>query len=201
MPFTPETALLIVDVQSDFCAGGTLAVPDGDDVVPVCNAAASRAAAAGAPVFASRDWHPAESPHFSAYGGAWPVHCVQGTKGARLHPDLMLPSSTRLVTKGDSPFDPHGYDAFDGHLDDGKGLVETLRDRGVAHLVVVGLATDYCVKNSVLGARRAGLEVTVLTDGIRGVNLEPGDSAQALDEMAHAGAVLATLDAFDGAPE
>lgn len=200
MPFTPGSALLIVDVQNDFCAGGRLAVPGGDDVVPVCNAAASRAAEAGAPVFASRDWHPDESPHFAGQGGAWPVHCVQGTRGARLHPDLMLPGSARIVTKGDSPDDPHGYDAFDGHLDDGTGLAAALRARGVHHLVVVGLATDYCVKNSVLGARRAGFDVTVLTDGIRGVDLAAGDSARALDDITASGATLTTLAAFDAPP-
>lgn len=196
MPFSPTTALLLVDVQNDFCAGGRLAVPDGDEVVPTCNAAAAQAAIAGGPVFASRDWHPATSPHFVAHGGAWPVHCVQHTAGAALHPMLQLPSSTRIVTKGDSPEDPHGYDAFDGHLDDGTSLADALRARGVTGVVVAGLATDYCVKNSVLGARRAGFDVTVLLDGIRGVNLAPRDSAIALEAMADAGAHLTTLDAF-----
>lgn len=196
MPFTTGTALLIVDVQNDFCAGGRLAVADGDEVVPVCNDAAVLAADAGVPIFASRDWHPDGSPHFVEQGGAWPVHCVQGSSGASFHPDLELPDPTLIVTKGDSPADPHGYDAFDGHLDDGTPLAEALRMRGVRHLVVAGLATDYCVKNSVLGARRAGFEVTVIEDGVRGVNLSPGDSARAFDEMERAGARVLTLEAF-----
>lgn len=200
MPFTRETALLIVDVQNDFCEGGRLAVAHGDDVVPVCNRAASLAADAGAPIFASRDWHPAGSPHFVEQGGAWPVHCVQGSSGASFHPDLALPDGTLVVTKGDSPADPHGYDAFDGHLDDATPLAEALRARGVRHLVVAGLATDYCVRNSVLGARRAGFDVTVVEDGIRGVNLAPADSRRAVDDMERAGARVLTLEAFaDGA--
>ncbi len=196
MPFAPGTALLIVDVQNDFCPGGRLAVAGGDEVVPVCNDAAYLATDAGVPVFASRDWHPAGSPHFAEQGGAWPVHCVQGTPGARFHPDLDLPDRTLVVTKGDSLADPHGYDAFDGHLEDGTPLADALRARGVRHLVVAGLATDYCVKNSVLGARRAGFDVTVIQDGVRGVNLAPHDSEHALGEMQRAGARLLTLEAF-----
>jgi nicotinamidase/pyrazinamidase len=196
MPFAPDTALLIVDVQNDFCPGGRLAVAAGDEVVPICNDAAFLAAEAGAPIFASRDWHPETSPHFAEHGGAWPLHCVQESPGARFHPELDLPDRTQIVTKGDSPDDPHGYDAFDGHLEDGTSLAEALHARGVRHLVVAGLATDYCVKNSVLGARRAGFDVTVIEDGVRGVNLAPDDSERALDAMTRAGARLTTLDVF-----
>jgi len=183
------TALLIVDVQNDFCAGGALAVPDGDAVVPVVNAVAARAARSGLPVFASRDWHPADTAHFKPYGGAWPVHCVAGTAGAGFHPGLALPDGSLVVTKGDDP-GADGYSAFDGHLVTGETLAEALVSRGIGRLVVVGLATDYCVKHSVIDARRAGLAVEVLSDAVRGVDLTPGDSERAVAEMRTAGATL-----------
>lgn len=183
------TALLIVDVQNDFCAGGALAVPDGDAVVPVVNAVAARAATSGVPVFASRDWHPADTAHFKPYGGAWPVHCVAGTAGAGFHPGLALPDGSLVVTKGDDP-GADGYSAFDGHLVTGETLVEALVSRGIGRLVVVGLATDYCVKHSVIDARRAGLAVEVVSDAVRGVDLTPGDSERAVAEMRTAGATL-----------
>ena len=188
MAFPSDAALLIVDVQHDFCAGGALAVPGGDEVVPVVNEVVRAAAAAGAPIFASRDWHPARSPHFAPFGGSWPVHCVQGSRGAALHDELALPPGTTLVTKGDSDKDPHGYDAFEGHLDDGTPLLKALRARGVTRVVVVGLATDYCVKNSVFGARRAGLAVTVLRDATRPVDLVEGDGRRAIADMLASGA-------------
>jgi nicotinamidase/pyrazinamidase len=194
--FSPGTALLIVDVQNDFCPGGALAVPGGDEVVAPINRAAAAAAAAGAPVFASRDWHPADSVHFAGQGGVWPRHCVQGTRGAELHPKLELPNGTSIVTKGDSASDPHGYDAFEGRLADGQPLAEALRARGTTHLLVTGLATDYCVKNSVFGARRAGLRVTVLTDAVRGVDLQPGDATRAIADMMAAGARVTSTDEF-----
>ena len=188
MPFPSQAALLVVDVQHDFCEGGALAVPGGDEVVPVINEVVHAAAAAGAPIFASRDWHPARSPHFKAFGGEWPVHCVQGTSGAALHRDLVLPAGTRLVTKGDSQDDPHGYDAFEGHLGDGTPIVKALRGLGITRVVVAGLATDYCVKNSAFGARRAGFAVTVLRDAIRAVDLGEGDGRRAIADMLAAGA-------------
>lgn len=191
MAFPSQAALLIVDVQHDFCAGGALAVPGGDEVVPVVNEVARAAAAAGAPIFASRDWHPSRSPHFAAFGGVWPVHCVQGSHGAALHGQLVLPAGTSVVTKGDSEKDPHGYDAFEGHTEDGTPLVKALRARDVTHVVVVGLATDYCVKNSVFGARRAGLAVTVLRDAIRAVDLVEGDGPRAIADMLASGAAIA----------
>ncbi len=193
--FPTDAALLIVDLQNDFCAGGALAVPDGDAVVDPVNRLAATAAAAGRPVYASRDWHPGGSPHFAGHGGVWPVHCVQGTRGAELHPRLRLPAGARVVTKGDSPRDPHGYDAFDGHLEDGTPLAASLAAAGVTRLVVAGLATDYCVKNSVWGARRAGLDVVVVEDAIRAVDLQPGDGARALADLMACGArVVSTED-------
>jgi nicotinamidase/pyrazinamidase len=182
-------ALLLVDVQNDFCPGGALAVADGDQVVPVLNRLAARAAALGVPVYASRDWHPADSSHFEVNGGPWPVHCVAGTPGARLHADLALPSTVMIVTKGTAR-DEHGYSAFDGRVTGRGTLLDDLRNRGVDHLIVGGLATDYCVRASVLDARRHGFGVTVAEDGIRAVNLQADAGKRALDEMREAGAAV-----------
>ena len=182
-----RSALLIVDVQKDFCPGGSLAVPDGDRVVPVLNRHIADATARGWPVYASRDWHPAMTRHFQAYGGEWPPHCVQNTEGATFHRDLRLPASTVVVTKGESPDNP-GYSALAGHTPEGKTLAEALQEGNIDHLYVGGLATDYCVKQSVLDARRMGLKVTVLGDAIAGVDVQPGDSRRAIDEMRKAGA-------------
>jgi nicotinamidase/pyrazinamidase len=184
-----DQALLIVDVQNDFCAGGALAVPGGDSVVPTINLVARSVRARGGLVLASRDWHPRESTHFSSHGGPWPVHCVAGTPGAQFHPGLDLPEGTQIVTKGDNP-GAHGYSAFDGRMPSGEPLAEGLRARGVRRLLVAGLATDYCVKHSVLDARRAGLDVVVVADAIRGVEVRPGDSAAALAAMTAAGATV-----------
>lgn len=188
MGWSPD-AFLIVDVQNDFCAGGALAVPDGDAVVPTINRVARALASRGAPIFASRDWHPRDTQHFAIHGGPWPVHCVAGTPGAQFHPGLDLPDGTRIVTKGDSRED-HGYSAFDGHLADGRPLASALQQAGVTRLLVAGLATDYCVLHSALDARRAGYDVALLADGIRGVNVSPDDSRQALERMAAAGIAI-----------
>lgn len=188
-----ETALLIVDVQNDFCPGGALPVPEGDQVVPVLNQVAEKVAQAGGLVFASRDWHPPTTRHFAAYGGKWPVHCVQNTPGAAFHPELKLPEGTIIISKGTSEQDD-GYSAFEGHTEQGKTLLEILRERGVRRLIVGGLATDYCVRASVLDALKHGFEVIVLTDAVRGVDVEPGDSERALQAMQAAGATLTTHD-------
>lgn len=184
-------ALLIVDVQKDFCRGGALAVPDGDAVVPVLSRLAARAGALGWPVYASRDWHPEDSMHFSAHGGTWPVHCVAGTEGARLHEELRLPAEAMIVSKG-TRRDEHGYSALDGTVAGRGRLLDDLRARGVTHLVVGGLATDYCVRVSVLDARRHGFDVTVVDDAVRAVDVAPGDGARAVEEMKAAGAELRT---------
>ena len=186
----PGSALLIVDVQNDFCPGGALPVPHGDRVVPVLNHYIAEASAHGLPIYASRDWHPARTTHFAAFGGEWPVHCVQHSRGACFRSDLRLPSSTVVVTKGERADHP-GYSAFDGYAEGGANLLSMLQAQHVTHLFVGGLATDYCVKQSVLDARAAGLEVTVLSDAIAGVDVHPGDSARAMAEMRDAGARLA----------
>jgi nicotinamidase/pyrazinamidase len=184
------SALLIIDVQKDFCAGGALAVPNGDRVVPPLNRYIADAVKRGWSVYASRDWHPPVTKHFREYGGQWPPHCVQGTEGAAFHDDLQLPPSVIVISAGDSP-DSDGYSAFEGHVPDGTPLVDDLRNRGVRHLYVGGLATDYCVRHSVLDALRAGFDVKVLPDAIAGIDVTAGDSQRAVDEMRAAGAEVA----------
>jgi nicotinamidase/pyrazinamidase len=187
-----KSALLIVDVQNDFCPGGALAVAGGDQVVPLLNEYARRFVSRGLPVFASRDWHPARTKHFAAYGGAWPPHCVQGTPGADFHPDLRLPERAVIVTKGDDP-NEDAYSAFQARDPNGIALPELLRREGVEHLFVGGLATDYCVRYSALDARGEGLKCTVLIDASRGVDVQPGDTERALAEMVDSGANVSAL--------
>ena len=193
MPTPTGTALLVVDVQNDFCAGGALAVPEGDRVVDPINRLLAAHAAAGAAIFATRDWHPVGSSHFRDHGGDWPVHCVAGTPGAAFHPRLRFPAATVVVSKGQAP-DSDGYSAFDGRLPAGETLERALAEHDVGRVTVCGLATDYCVRASVLDARARGLEVSVVRDAIAAVNLQPGDDATALREMQAAGAVLVGLD-------
>jgi nicotinamidase/pyrazinamidase len=185
-------ALLIVDVQNDFCPGGTLPVPGGDEVVPLLNRYIELFHTAGLPVFASRDWHPAETSHFKTYGGIWPVHCVQGSEGARFHPDLTLPTDAVILSKGMNPAQD-AYSAFQGVNDRGAPLPEIIESLGITRLYVGGLATDYCVRASVLAGLEFGLAVTLLKDAVRGVDLTPGDSDRAMAEMVAAGAKTAVL--------
>ncbi len=180
-------ALFIVDVQNDFCPGGALAVPDGGRVIPVLNMLIERFAARGRPVYLSRDWHPPDTQHFKEFGGPWPVHCVAGTDGAEFHPDLHVPPAAIVISKGQDRKDD-GYSAFEGVTSDGHKLAADLRRRGVSTLYVGGLATDYCVRATALDARRAGLDVSVVTDGVAGIG--EADSRRALDEMRQAGASL-----------
>jgi nicotinamidase/pyrazinamidase len=193
MTDTRASALLVIDVQNDFCPGGALAVENGDKVVEPLNRMAEWSARRGYPVYATRDWHPSDTKHFKAYGGAWPVHCVQGTAGAMFHPNLRLPDGATVVTTGDTR-ESEGYSAFEGHIPTGSALLHNLKERGVNHLYVGGLATDYCVRHSVLDALKAGFGVTVLTDAVAGVEVNAGDSEKALAEMRAAGAQFATTD-------
>ncbi len=189
-------ALLIVDVQNDFCPGGALAVPEGDRVVPVLNQYADRFARAGQPVFASRDWHPQVTRHFKAQGGPWPPHCVAGTQGAAFHPQLKLPAAASVLTKGTDPEDD-GYSAFEAEDPHGHGLADVLGGQHVGSLYVGGLATEYCVRASVLDGLKQGLDVVVLLDAVRGIDVQEGDVVRALDEMLRAGARTATLATID----
>jgi nicotinamidase/pyrazinamidase len=184
-------ALLIVDVQNDFCLGGALAVDGGDAVVPTLNLYANRFAARGAPIYASRDWHPQATRHFRDFGGAWPVHCVQGTAGAELHGNLELPAGATVVDKGQDP-NEDAYSAFQARTPTGASLEDDLRRRGVERVFVGGLATDYCVKSTVLDALARGFRATLLVDASRGVNLKPHDSEDAIAEMVRAGADVTT---------
>lgn len=190
---TKKAALLIVDVQNDFCPGGSLAVPGGDQVAPPLSRIAGYFASAGLPVIASRDWHPPVTKHFNGFGGVWPPHCVQETFGAEFHPDLQLPEGTVVISKGSNP-DSDSYSAFDGQSADGSYLGDFLAALQVDHLYVGGLATDYCVSASVLDARKLGFEVTVLTDAIAAVEVVAGDSAKALAFMESAGVSFSTIE-------
>jgi nicotinamidase/pyrazinamidase len=176
-------ALLIVDFQNDFAAPeGALAVPGGADIAGRVN---TLAASGGFElVVATRDWHPPDHGSFTEQDGIWPIHCVQGREGAELHPALDRAKIDVVVDKGQDP-ETEGYSAFDV-----TGLAETLRARDIDRLTVVGLATDYCVKHSVLDALQEGFEVVVDRAGVRAVELEPGDGEQALGEMSAAGAEL-----------
>jgi nicotinamidase/pyrazinamidase len=177
-------ALVIVDVQNDFCPGGALAVAEGDHVVPVLNRWIDRARRAGALVVATRDWHPANHMSFAAQGGPWPMHCVQETAGAAFHPDLDLPEDTLIVSKGTDPGD-EGYSMLQG-----TGLSSRLKEAGVKRLWVGGLALDYCVRATVLDGVEAGFEVHVLLDATRAVNLQPEDGAKSIKRMKSAGAKI-----------
>lgn len=185
-----KAALIVVDVQNDFCPGGALGVQNGDEIIPILNRYIEDFNVAGLPVIATRDWHPEKTAHFKDYGGVWPVHCVQRTRGAEFHPDLRLPPSVILMSKGMAA-DEDSYSAFHGKDDAGTPLARVLRELDVERIFVGGLATDYCVKYTALDALRQGFAVVVLSDAVRGVNLNPEDSAQAMQEMAAAGAVLA----------
>lgn len=183
-----KDALIIVDVQNDFCPGGALAVKGGDEVVPVLNRVIEKFTAAGLPIFATRDWHPEKTSHFKAYGGVWPVHCVQGTQGAEFHFGLHLDKDVIVVSAGMLPSED-GYSGFQATDASGSRLAELLRRKSVERIFVGGLATDYCVKHTVLDGLREGFKVLVLTDAIRAVNLNPHDGELAIAEMVGAGAV------------
>jgi len=179
-----KIALIVVDVQNDFCPGGSLTVADGTAVVPPLNKLMKEFLDRGDPVFKTRDWHPARTKHFEAYGGTWPVHCVQNTPGAEFHKDLNDDPRITIISKGiDESAD--GYSGFDG-----TNLTEILREQGVEEVWVGGLATDYCVKHTVLDALRAGFEAKALADAMLPVNVKPGDGEQAIEEMRAAGAEI-----------
>jgi nicotinamidase/pyrazinamidase len=190
-----EDALIIVDVQRDFCPGGALPVPEGDQVVPVLNDYIKLFTAANARIFATRDWHPPNHMSFKAYGGPWPPHCIQHSEGAKFHPDLKLPEDTSVISKAmDSSRE--SYSGFDD-----TALADKLKKAGVARVFVGGLATDYCVKNTVLDAIKLGFKTALLLDASRGINVKPGDVEKATDEMAAKGAEKVTLADFPEPPE
>src|SRR2546423_4489073 len=172
-------ALLIIDFQNDFTPGGALGVDGGDEIAGRLNQLAAD------PRFefvaATRDWHPPDHGSFREQGGIWPVHCVQGTQGAELHPGLVRDRVDVVVDKGQDPA-TEGYSGFEATL-----LEELLRAHGIDHVTIGGIATDYCVKNTALDALRLGFGVTIDREAVRGVDVEPGDSERALDEIRAAG--------------
>lgn len=186
-----DAALIVVDVQNDFCPGGALAVEDGDAVVPVLNEWIRRFVAAGRPVVYTQDWHPQDHCSFKEQGGIWPVHCVQGTHGADFHKDLQVRG---VLFRKAFTSDAEGYSGFDGrlaqndHLETGVDLAAWLKEQGVRKVYVGGLATDYCVRATVLDALRHGLAAAVIRSGSRAVNVEPGDEDKAIADMQAAGA-------------
>lgn len=184
-------ALIIVDVQKDFCPGGSLAVPDGDAVVePINEIINAWRWDKEKRILGSRDWHPPVTKHFAKDGGIWPVHCVKDTPGADLHPALVKDHWWGIVSKGFTP-DTNQYSAFEGiHLPSGMVLEAILRKLNVREVFVCGLATDYCVKATVLDAIKAGFHTNIVTDACRAVNLKPNDGYDAITEMLQAGAVL-----------
>lgn len=206
-----QQALLLVDLQNDFCAGGALAVAEGSQTVSIANQLIDLFQSHGNKIIATQDWHPADHGSFASVQKTtpfqqgilagltqtwWPNHCIQHSHGAEFHPQLNITAVSHIAQKG-SQQEIDSYSAFfdNGHRHN-TGLDEWLRQRHVSSLVIMGLATDYCVKYTVLDALTLGYQVIVITEGCRGVNLQPSDSEQALKEMAEAGAQLMTLAGF-----
>jgi nicotinamidase/pyrazinamidase len=183
-------ALLITDIQKDFLPGGALPVENGDEIIPVLNDYIRCFADASAHILASRDWHPPNHVSFKAQGGPWPPHCVQQTAGAKFSPDLKLPERTMVISKATNP-EREAYSAFDG-----TSLEHDLRALGVKRLFVGGLATDYCVVNTVVDALKLGFDTMVLMDATLGINAEPGDVERAIETMVKSGAKQATVSDF-----
>jgi nicotinamidase/pyrazinamidase len=192
--YDPRTALVVVDVQNDFAdPAGSLYVQGGEQVVPVVNREIERARRAGATIVYTQDWHPESTPHFEKDGGIWPEHCVQGTWGAELHPELQVEGE--VVRKGGGGED--GYSGFSmrdptSGEEQPTGLERILRDKGIGKVVVVGLATDYCVRETAIDAAELGFEATVLLEAVRAVELEPGDGQRALEDVQRAGGAVAS---------
>ncbi len=193
MPIAQNSALLVVDVQNDFCPGGALPVIEGDQVVPRLNVYIRLFQSLGRPILASRDWHPQQTIHFVTQGGPWPPHCLQGTPGAAFHPGLELPESAIVVSKG-MRADEDAYSAFQAYDERGLLLAERLHTLDIEHVYIGGLTLDYCVKTSSLDALQGGFGVTVLIDATRAVNVRPHDGELAVEELVRAGAALATIE-------
>jgi len=183
-PCLPGDALIVVDVQNDFLPGGALAIPGGGEVIEPLNHYVRQFVRLQLPVFATRDWHPREHCSFRGQGGPWPSHCVAGTHGATFPRELQLPPDVHVVSKATQP-ESDAYSGFQG-----TDLMQQLRDLGCTRVFVGGLATEYCVRATVLDARAAGLEVVVLADAIRALDAQPGDGERALAEMKASGAQI-----------
>ncbi|MBN2700186.1 MAG: isochorismatase family protein [Methylohalobius sp. ZOD2] len=179
--------LIVVDVQNDFLPGGTLAVPEGDQIIPVLNHYIDRFTAEGLPIFATRDWHPPKHCSFRAQGGPWPPHCIAETPGAQFPSELRLPSDVRIISSATHP-EREAYSGFDE-----TNLAQQLNELGRRRLFIGGLATDYCVLWTVRDARKLDFEVFLLRDAVRAINVNPGDEQKALDEMQSLEARFITL--------
>ncbi|MGA3297143.1 MAG: nicotinamidase [Candidatus Bathyarchaeia archaeon] len=194
MKIDKHTTLIVVDVQNDFCPGGALAVKGGDQVVPILNQYIKMFTDAKAPIIFTRDWHPSDHSSFKSQGGSWPPHCIQNTEGAKFHSDLLVPPDGEIVSKADKQ--DEAYSFFKG-----TDLAQKLHQRGIRRLLVGGLATDYCVRETVLDGLKHGFEVYHLDDASRGVNVNPGDSERALSEMVDRGAKQIRLNDLTGLSE
>ncbi len=190
LDISSKDALIIADIQKDFLPGGALPVNEGNLIIPVLNEYAKAFKKAKAHIVATRDWHPPKHISFTAQGGPWPPHCVKETDGAKFSPDLKLPEGTAIVSKA-TDSGKEAYSVFDE-----TGLGEQLKAQGVTRIFIGGVATDYCVLNSVLDARKMGFDVVVLVDATRGINVNPGDVTKAFETMARKGAAQVTLADF-----
>ena len=179
-------ALLAIDIQNDFLPGGRLAVPDGDQVIPVMNAYIDRFIQRRLPVFATRDWHPKNHHSFLQQGGPWPEHCIAGSPGAEFAQGLHLPATVQVFSKG-TGVENDGYSDFAN-----PEMIKQLEKLNVSRLFIGGLATDYCVRATGADARALGFDLTVLTDAVRAVDVNPGDGDRALQELAAGGTGMTT---------
>jgi len=195
LTLTNSDALIVVDVQQDFLPGGSLAVPNGDQVVPVLNRCMALFEARSLPIFATRDWHPANHCSFKEQGGRWPSHCVQHSEGAKWAPGLTLPNSTEVISKDYTPT----LDTYSGFQQ--TDLAAKLRQCHSRRIFIGGLATDYCVLHTTLDGMAAGFKAVVLEDAIRAVNIEPDDGTKALARMQAAGARISSLQELSDASE
>ena len=183
----PKKALLVVDVQNDFCPGGALGIPNGHQIIPAINRYIKAFQKENWPVFVTRDWHPQFTRHFKKFGGAWPEHCIEGSPGAQFHPDLEFPKEAFVMSKG-MDMEKDSYSAFQAIDGNGTAMANLLKNLEIREICICGLATDYCVKYSALDALNEGLEVFILSDAIAGVNLQPEDSRIAIEQMVVCGA-------------
>jgi nicotinamidase/pyrazinamidase len=187
-------ALLLIDIQNDFCPGGTIAVPEGDAIIPFCNTCIDLFIAAQLPVFALRDWHPEKTGHFDNFGGIWPPHCVQHTHGAQFHPALRLPPDATIISLGRDPREDT-FSAFQGTDASGVPFSHILDKQGITGFVVAGLATDFCVKHTVLDGLHKGYSMTVVRDAVKGLNrFFRDDSFRSLELMERYGGVITECD-------
>ena len=185
-----KKSLLVVDIQNDFCPGGALGVSEGDQIIPLVNNYVQLFLDKQLPVFISRDWHPKETKHFKESGGPWPIHCVQNTKGGEFHPDFRVPEKAIILSKGTDP-QSDGYSVFDAFDSNNTSFLEVLEQLDIDELYICGIATDYCVKFTVLDALKKGFKINVLVDAIKGVDKE--DSKRTIAEITAKNAKMKTF--------